>query len=124
MTAGKETLNLVEVLKLQGVLEAGFMRRQLQGMPQISMSMATEPRRPRAYLSLLYIKELQSLKVMLRLRPKAQSRAKPAVKKPSQAGPFRRLQMAFGPAQAFIKPEPGALAAAFYVINYVLFREF
>ena len=67
------------------------MRRQLQGMPQISMSMATEPRRPRAYLSLL-----QSLKVMLRLRPKAQSRAKPAVKKPSQAGPFRQLQMAFG----------------------------
>jgi len=54
---------------------------------------------------------------MLQLRPKAQSRAKPA-------GPFHQLQMAFGLAQGFIKPEPGALAAAFYVINYVLFREF
>ena len=61
---------------------------------------------------------------MLRLRPKAQSRAKPAVKKPSQAGPFSRLQMAFGPAQGFIKPEPGALAAAFYVINLVLLALF
>jgi len=34
--------------------------------------------------------------VMLQLQPKAQSRAKPAIKKPSQAGPFSRLQMAFG----------------------------
>jgi len=50
---------------------------------------------------------------MLWLRPKAKSRAKPAVKKPSQAGPISRLEMAFGPAQSFTKPEPGALAAAF-----------
>src|SRR5258705_11618618 len=52
--------------------------------------------------------------VMLRLRPKAKSRAKPAVKKPSQARPISQLEMAFGPAQGFTKPEPGALAAAFY----------
>jgi hypothetical protein len=51
---------------------------------------------------------------MLWLRPKAKSQAKLAVKKPSQAGPFSRLEMAFGPAQGFTKPEPGALAAAFY----------
>jgi len=50
----------------------------------------------------------------------AQSQAKPAVRKPSQARPFSQLQMAFGLAQDFIKPEPGALAAAFYVINLVL----
>ena len=61
---------------------------------------------------------------MLWLWPKAQSWAKPAIKKPSQARPFCQLQMAFGLAQGFIKPELGALAVAFYVINYVLFHEF
>jgi len=57
--------------------------------------------------------------VMLRLWPKAKSQAKPAVKKPSQAGPFSRLEMAFGLAQDFTKPEPGVLAAAFYPIFFV-----
>jgi len=64
------------------------------------------------------------LLVMLWLQPKALSWAKLAVKKPSQARPFSRLQMAFGPAQGFIKPEPGALAAAFYIINLVLLALF
>jgi len=50
---------------------------------------------------------------MLRLWPKAKSRAKLAVKKPSQAGPISWLEMAFGLAQSFTKPELGALAAAF-----------
>ncbi len=50
----------------------------------------------------------------------AQSQAKLAIKKPSQARPFSWLQMAFGLAQDFIKPEPGALAMAFYAINLVL----
>ena len=46
--------------------------------------------------------------VMLRLRPKARSQAKPAVEKPGQAKPSKRLGMAFGPAQVIVKPEPGA----------------
>jgi len=50
---------------------------------------------------------------MLQLQPKAKSWAKPAIKKPSQARPISQLEMAFGPAQSFTKPEPGALAAAF-----------
>ena len=50
------------------------------------------------------------------LRHKAPSQAKPAVKKPGQAGPFSQLEMAFGLAQGFTKPEPGALAEAFCLI--------
>src|SRR6266511_4933123 len=33
--------------------------------------------------------------------------------KPGQARPFNRLELAFGPAQIFTKPEPGAQAVAF-----------
>jgi hypothetical protein len=40
--------------------------------------------------------------------------------KPGQAGPLNQLQMAFGLAQGLGKPELGALAAAFYMVNLVL----